>query len=398
MDLRPHRAPRGRGARYDGLAAAAAGGGWADVASVTLGTGFATTLAGLAAIHVVAAVADVFIIPQAPLLPVAALGTGAVLALLWVHHLRRPRTGSALQTLLGLAFALVTADLVVHLVVGADPMQTVYLTLVLVAAGALVPQARWLVVCDVLAAVAVVAVALPRLDGRHAQHAVTATIFAVVVAHLLQRHAGRGRRQLQVLTTALARGALADPLTGLANRQGLAEGLEQVLAGAGPAGERGVAALCFDVDGFKAINDDLGHATGDAVLVEIAERLREMVREGDVVARLGGDEFALVLADAGPTEAGQVAERARLRLRGSAGVLDMPWSVSVGLACASVGTLDAAEDLLRRADLAMYEDKRARRAATARRGAGAATTAGPPPTGSRLAQVHDVARTDRDHA
>ncbi len=373
MDRRRASRARSRGARPDpgaldvpaSLDDAWIGQGWTDVASVTLGTGYATTMAGLAVVHVAAAVADVVIIPGAPFLPLAPLATALALGLFWFHHLRRPRTGAALQTMLGLAFALTTTDLAIHLVVGDDPMYAVYLTLGLVTAGALVPQARWLLVSDVLAAASVAIVVAGRLDEPHPQQAVAATTFAIAVAHVLQRHAKRGRGQLQVLASALAHGALTDPLTGLSNRQGLTQGLEQLMATTEPgqSAGRSVAVLCFDVDGFKGINDDLGHACGDAVLVEVADRLRELVRTGDLAARLGGDEFAVVLADVAPAEADLVAERARLRLRGSAGVLDMPWSVSVGMVCATMATMEESEDLLRAADLRMYEDKRARRSA-----------------------------------
>ena len=115
-----------------------------------------------------------------------------------------------------------------------------------------------------------------------------------------------------------------------------------------------------------AVNDELGHAAGDAVLVEIAGLLGGLVREGDVVARLGGDELAVVLLDVERPEAERVAERARQRVRGSAGVLGLPWTVSVGAAWAPQAHAATAEELLRSADLAMYEDKRARRDADAR--------------------------------
>lgn len=361
-----HRARRDRDGRRDDLAAAAAGRGWADVATVTLGAGYPVIMLGLTAVHLSAAVADVLMVPEIPLMPIVPLVGASVLVILWAHHLRHPCTGSTLMTRLGTVWALVTTVVRAHLVVGADPMYAVYLTLTLVAAGALVPQVRWLLVCDVIAAGATAVVVAPRVEELHPQMAVVSVTFAVTVAHLLQRHAHRGRRHLQVLASALAAAAMTDTLTGLANRQGLAEGLEQALATTtGASGGRDVAALCFDVDGFKVINDDLGHATGDAVLVEVAARLHAMVGANGVVARLGGDEFALVLVDVVPEEADLLAERARLRLRGSAGVLDLPWSVSVGTACATVGTVGDVEDLLRRADLDMYVDKRARRTATA---------------------------------
>lgn len=84
-----------------------------------------------------------------------------------------------------------------------------------------------------------------------------------------------------------------DPLTGLMNRQLLAERVRAAIAQAAQRGDR--LALCFlDLDGFKGINDRLGHAVGDAVLVEVARRLQSAIRAGDVVARLGGDEFVVL--------------------------------------------------------------------------------------------------------
>src|SRR5205085_247762 len=88
--------------------------------------------------------------------------------------------------------------------------------------------------------------------------------------------------------------ACEDSLTGLANRALLHERLDHVLAQRRPPGFS-ISLLLLDLDGFKAINDTYGHATGDALLVEVADRLVQGVRRGDTVARLGGDEFAVVL-------------------------------------------------------------------------------------------------------
>jgi len=97
----------------------------------------------------------------------------------------------------------------------------------------------------------------------------------------------------KALEDQLLRQALQDPLTGLANRVVLRDRLSNALARAARH-HRLVGLLLFDLDGFKEINDDAGHAAGDAVLVEVATRLARHLRSVDTVARLGGDEFAMV--------------------------------------------------------------------------------------------------------
>jgi diguanylate cyclase (GGDEF)-like protein len=121
-----------------------------------------------------------------------------------------------------------------------------------------------------------------------------------------------------------------------------------------------VGLLYLDLDGFKAINDRAGHPTGDEVLREVATRLRGLLRDEDTVARVGGDEFAVLLEDVEDSDgAVSVAERA-------AELLSQPFrsdgrnfdiSASVGLAVSSPDT-NRPEDLVRQADVAMYEAKR----------------------------------------
>ena len=110
-----------------------------------------------------------------------------------------------------------------------------------------------------------------------------------------------------------------DPLTGLANRRALERTLDAALTRAG-ARRRSLGLLMLDLDGFKAVNDQYGHAAGDAVLREVARRLRRTVRERDVVARLGGDEFVVVLTDLGGRSG--AAEDAVERVEARAGRAD----------------------------------------------------------------------------
>ena len=115
--------------------------------------------------------------------------------------------------------------------------------------------------------------------------------------------------------------------------------------------------LLLDVDDFKIVNESLGHAAGDALLVEMAARLRTCLRPGDTVARIGGDEFAVLLEDILANDATIVAERVMDSVGTSISILDRRVAprVSIGIADAAEG--ETAVDLLRKADAAMYAAK-----------------------------------------
>ncbi|MEN9891615.1 MAG: hypothetical protein RLY78_1910 [Pseudomonadota bacterium] len=160
----------------------------------------------------------------------------------------------------------------------------------------------------------------------------------------------------------LARLAHHDPLTGLANRVRLREVLHQALAEAAD-GRKRCALVLLDVDHFKRINDTLGHAGGDAVLVTVAERLRANLRLGDLAARQGGDEFALLIDAAGSDdEVDALARRLTLALNRPCEVegQQLALGISLGLAVAPDHGQDI-DALMAHADLALYAAKEAGR-------------------------------------
>ena len=146
-----------------------------------------------------------------------------------------------------------------------------------------------------------------------------------------------------------------DPLTGLLNRRGLAAAMQTQVAQSRRYGTAG-ALLVLDLDGFKAINDTLGHDAGDKLLVRVADELRACLRETDVLARLGGDEFAVILPRETLDEAAVVAGKITARLRATGEAV----TASVGVAPFSAEH-ESGDDVMRAADLAMYSAKAAGR-------------------------------------
>ncbi|MHB2023884.1 MAG: putative bifunctional diguanylate cyclase/phosphodiesterase [Mycobacteriales bacterium] len=154
----------------------------------------------------------------------------------------------------------------------------------------------------------------------------------------------------------LAHQALHDPLTGLPNRALLSDRIAQALARL--EREAGVAAVLFlDLDGFKLVNDSLGHATGDDLLQEVAQRLRAAARSADSVARLGGDEFVVLcenLSDA--TEATALAERLLRSLATPFDISGHKLFITASIGVATTPAKDS-DTILRDGDAAMYQAK-----------------------------------------
>ena len=168
----------------------------------------------------------------------------------------------------------------------------------------------------------------------------------------------------KALEAQLVHRSLHDPLTGLPNRLLFQDRLWHAL-------ERGrrestpTCVLITDLDGFKAINDELGHPMGDLVLVTFAERLRSVLRASDTAARLGGDEFSIVCENTEPADAEVLAERLRgVGDRAAAAerrTVTVGLSIGIGAVAGGVEPGDVYERVVREADDAMYADKTRRR-------------------------------------
>jgi diguanylate cyclase (GGDEF)-like protein len=175
----------------------------------------------------------------------------------------------------------------------------------------------------------------------------------------IERRVADRTAELAIATQELGRRALRDELTGLPNRAVFWEYLSHRVALAGRR-QTGFAVLYVDIDHFKAVNDTLGHAAGDRLLIDVASRLRGMLRGGDTVARVGGDEFVVLLDDVATTEAALiVAERLGEGLRAPYEIGADRWiaAASIGVAVGP-GGLETADDVVAAADTAMYDAKR----------------------------------------
>lgn len=179
---------------------------------------------------------------------------------------------------------------------------------------------------------------------------------ALVLGHLL-RQVSKSAKALEAARNDAQHKSVHDPLTGLANRFGFEESLRQVRAELGRGGQP-AALLALDLDRFKQVNDTLGHDAGDALLRQVAGRLRLLVRETDTIARLGGDEFIVLMHRIdSPSDSTALAARivARIAEPYMLGDHDARIGVSIGVALAS--TVQDLEDLASRADAALYHAK-----------------------------------------
>ncbi|NUR05470.1 MAG: diguanylate cyclase [Nocardioidaceae bacterium] len=189
--------------------------------------------------------------------------------------------------------------------------------------------------------------------GRHRARSTTSADQQALEAMVAVSSDAFARLRLTDDMTHLAR---HDLLTNLPNRGLLLDRVEHALQMSRRRGTR-IALLFVDLDGFKPVNDRFGHAAGDAVLIDVAQRLTSCVRQSDTVARLGGDEFALLLEDVRPQEVSSACERILAALSRGAHVAGHQLSLSASIGVAFGDSSETAESMLRNADLAMYEAK-----------------------------------------
>ncbi|MEV0733426.1 GGDEF domain-containing protein [Polymorphospora sp. NPDC050346] len=162
-----------------------------------------------------------------------------------------------------------------------------------------------------------------------------------------------GRRRLTSQLATARRDAVTDSLTGLANRPGLEAGLARLVKAGHPYG-----LLMIDLDGFKQVNDSLGHAAGNAVLIEVGRRLVDLVDGQDaVVARPGGDEFVVAVPAAAPVLAAELAHEAAALIKLPIWVDGKTVEVGASVGVVHAGTAEPMSAVLHTADIAMYQAK-----------------------------------------
>ncbi|ABD87710.1 GGDEF domain-containing protein [Rhodopseudomonas palustris] len=199
----------------------------------------------------------------------------------------------------------------------------------------------------------------PRMDGERSIGLIASGIDVTDVKlseGLLSEANSRVEQQVEERTREFQRLAHADPLTGIANRRLLIERLDGEVARAAKAGGE-LSVLYVDIDHFKSINDNFGHAAGDRVLVQLAATMKSLLRQTDLVGRMGGEEFVVLLLNTDQAAALRVADQLREAIsRCEFELITRPVTISVGVA-----GYEAAEDaasLLARADHALLQAKR----------------------------------------
>ena len=169
--------------------------------------------------------------------------------------------------------------------------------------------------------------------------------------------------QLEESLERVERVAATDPLTGLYNRRHFGRVLDQMFTEANRY-QTDLSAVMIDLDGYKVLNDTMGHAVGDALLVTAGKVIASNLRRSDVPARYGGDEFVLLLPHSPSIEAAHVVRRIRDEFfTASAVVLDRPHGVrmSIGVAALRASDVSTADELVATADKALYRAKQAGR-------------------------------------
>jgi diguanylate cyclase (GGDEF)-like protein len=180
---------------------------------------------------------------------------------------------------------------------------------------------------------------------------------AVAKIRVDRRRTERFRDFVHGLLERQARTARRDPLTGLTNRRGFYEQLHVEFARWERGGSQ-FGVIYLDLDNFKAVNDRFGHERGDELLRDVADRITSNIKETDVPARIGGDEFVIMCWNVTAETLRTIAQRLEARLAGLAGEYEVPeFGVSLGVACFRRPP-EEVDEVVRRADAAMYRAKK----------------------------------------
>lgn len=249
---------------------------------------------------------------------------------------------------------LIVGNSVGHLVLTEEPRQTTNVMLAMVGAGAVLLSLRWLLAMLYVTwgiwAIGAFVVGASDAWPHYVVGLVSATLLAGVVNHLRRASV----RQLAEARAAAEAAAVRDQLTGVANRRGLAMMGAQMVEQARRQGDA-VHCIFVEIDGLKRVNEALGHAAGDEVIVAVGEALRSVTRATDIVARWGGDQFCVVGPGPGMAPL-ELERRARDTVAAAAPVSQEVWSARLSAGGSMLAPWDAGtlETLLGKADQEMY--------------------------------------------